>query len=43
MLDPALYTGRSKEQAEEFLRDHVAPALARWSDWKDLAGEELRV
>jgi adenylosuccinate lyase len=43
MLDPAKYTGRSKEQTEEFLQDHVAPVLARWSDWKDLKGEELRV
>jgi adenylosuccinate lyase len=43
MLDPSRYTGRSKEQTEEFLRDHVRPALARWSDWKELGGEDLRV
>lgn len=43
MLDPALYTGRSKEQTEEFLAEQVKPALAKWNDWKDLKGEELRV
>jgi adenylosuccinate lyase len=43
MLDPSKYTGRSKEQTEEFLAENVAPALARWSDWKSLAGEDLRV
>lgn len=43
MLDPAKYTGRSKEQTEEFLKEHVAPALARWGDWKDLKSEDLRV
>lgn len=43
MLDPALYTGRSKEQTEEFLAGHVAPALARWDDWKTLGSEDLRV
>jgi adenylosuccinate lyase len=42
-LDPALYIGRSTEQTEEFLRDHVEPALARWNDWKDLGEEKLRV
>jgi adenylosuccinate lyase len=43
MLDPALYTGRSKEQTEEFLAGEVKPLLAKWSDWKGLKGEELRV
>jgi len=42
-LDPALYTGRSSQQTEEFLRDTVEPALARWKDWKGLSEEELRV
>jgi adenylosuccinate lyase len=43
MLDPALYTGRSKEQTEEFLAEQVKPALAKWSDWKSLGSEDLRV
>jgi adenylosuccinate lyase len=43
MLDPALYTGRSKEQTEEFLAEQVKPALGKWSDWKSLKGEDLRV
>lgn len=43
MLDPALYTGRSKEQTEEFLAEHVRPALAKWSDWKAMGSEDLRV
>jgi adenylosuccinate lyase len=43
MLDPALYTGRSKEQTEEFLAGQVKPALAKWNDWKDLGEEALRV
>lgn len=42
-LDPKLYVGRSSEQTEEFLRDCVEPALARWNDWKDLHEEKLRV
>jgi adenylosuccinate lyase len=43
MLDPALYTGRSKEQTEEFLAEQVKPALAKWNDWKNLGEEALRV
>jgi adenylosuccinate lyase len=43
MLDPALYTGRSAQQTEEFLAEQVAPALARWNDWEKLGEEELRV
>jgi adenylosuccinate lyase len=43
MLDPALYTGRSKEQTEEFLAEQVKPALAKWNDWKGMKGEDLRV
>jgi adenylosuccinate lyase len=43
MLDPALYTGRSAQQTEEFLAEQVAPALARWNDWQKLGEEELRV
>ena len=42
-LDPALYTGRSAKQTEEFLSGHVEPALKRWNDWKDLGEEKLRV
>ena len=43
MLDPALYTGRSAQQTEEFLAEQVKPALAKWNDWKDLGEEALRV
>jgi adenylosuccinate lyase len=43
MLDPALYTGRSEQQTEEFLAEQVKPALARWNDWKNLGEEALRV
>lgn len=32
ILQPEKYTGRAKEQTEEFLRDVVAPALAKYSD-----------
>jgi adenylosuccinate lyase len=32
VLDPALYTGRSASQTEEFNRDVVAPILARYPD-----------
>ena len=32
LLDPAAYTGRSAEQVENFLRDHVRPALDRYGD-----------
>lgn len=42
-LDPALYVGRSAEQTDEFLSECVAPALARWNDWKNLGEEKLRV
>ncbi|MCD6024105.1 MAG: adenylosuccinate lyase [Fibrobacteria bacterium] len=43
MLDPALYTGRSAQQTEEFLAEQVKPALAKWNDWKTLGEEALRV
>lgn len=43
MLDPALYTGRSAQQTEEFLAEQVKPALAKWNDWKALGEEALRV
>jgi adenylosuccinate lyase len=43
MLDPALYTGRSEQQTEEFLAEQVRPALAKWNDWKNLGEEALRV
>lgn len=32
ILQPEKYTGRAKEQTEEFLRDVVAPALAKYDD-----------
>ena len=32
ILQPEKYTGRAKEQTEEFLRDVVEPALAKYSD-----------
>lgn len=32
ILQPEKYTGRAKEQTEEFLRDVVAPAIAKYSD-----------
>ena len=32
ILQPEKYTGRAKEQTEEFLRDVVAPASAKYSD-----------
>lgn len=32
ILQPEKYTGRAKEQTEEFLRDVVAPALAKYGD-----------
>jgi len=43
MLDPALYTGRSAQQTEEFLAEQVKPALSKWNDWKNLGAEELKV
>ena len=32
ILQPEKYTGRAKEQTEEFLRDFVAPALEKYKD-----------
>jgi len=43
VLDAAKYVGRSPEITEEFLAQEVEPVLARYSDWKDLDQEELRV
>ena len=33
ILDPSKYTGRSKEQVEEYIRDHVDPVLAVYSNY----------
>jgi adenylosuccinate lyase len=43
VLDPQKYVGRSPEITEEFLANEVGPVLAKWSDWKTLDQEELRV
>ena len=31
VLDPALYVGRSPEQVDEFIQNHIKPALARYA------------
>jgi adenylosuccinate lyase len=41
--DPALFTGRSAEQVDEFLQDHVALLLHKRSDLLDEGGAEVRV
>jgi adenylosuccinate lyase len=43
VLDPSKYVGRSPEITEEFLANEVGPVLAKYSDWKTLDQEELRV
>jgi len=43
VLDPSKFTGRSAEITEEFLKAEVKPVLAKWTDWKKLDQEELRV
>ncbi len=42
-LEPSRYIGRSLEQVEEFLKDCVAPILARHSDLIDATEMELKV
>jgi adenylosuccinate lyase len=43
VLDPQKYVGRSPEITDEFLANEVEPMLARYSDWKTLDQEDLRV
>jgi adenylosuccinate lyase len=35
-LEPARHIGRAPEQVDAFLRDHVAPVLARWTPERDV-------
>jgi adenylosuccinate lyase len=43
VLDPQKYVGRSPEITDEFLANEVEPMLAKYSDWKTLDQEDLRV
>ena len=42
LLDPAKFTGRAKEQVEEFLQGFVNPLLAKYTDAKQSV-EDLKV
>ncbi|MCL2235295.1 MAG: adenylosuccinate lyase [Defluviitaleaceae bacterium] len=41
LLNPVNYTGRASQQTEEFLADHLRPALANWDG--NTQGEQLKV
>jgi hypothetical protein len=43
VLDPARHTGRAAQQVDSFLKDSVAPVLARYAgDLRTLELEDLR-